>query len=194
MARQRTRHVTLVFGDIDKPHNVSAVLRTAECMGIQDVHFIENRNAYQVNPAIVHGAAKWLTLHRHNQASGTENVDRAFGQLRREGYVIYATALHREALDISAVDLTQKAAVVFGTEIEGISPYVADHADTCIKIPMWGFTESFNLSVSAAIILNTFFTKFTTQWLLTNDERAEVIAAWYQKVVKASDKILARVS
>ena len=148
---KRTRQVTLVFEDIDKPHNVSAVLRTAECIGVQDLHFIKNKNTYTVNKRIVHGAAKWVTMHHHTQASN--NIDACYAALRNKGYKIYATSLHERSSSIDAIDVGEKVAIVFGTEARGISKEAGDKADGFVHIPMHGFTESFNLSVSAAICL-----------------------------------------
>lgn len=188
----RTRQLTLIFEDIDKPHNISAVLRTAECLGVQDVHFIKNRNDYQVNPDITQGAAKWLTLHHHNQYEGERNIDTAFSSLRENGYRIYATSLGENVKCIDEIDSSKRTAIVFGTEAEGISAEVAGKVDGLFQIPMRGFTESFNLSVSAAIILNTLMKNFSVNWLLTEGEKSELKAEWYRKIVREADKILQR--
>jgi tRNA (guanosine-2'-O-)-methyltransferase len=190
--QRRTRHLTLVFEDIDKPHNVSAVLRTAECMGLQDVHFIKNRNDYEVNAAITQGAAKWLSLHHHNTGAGSKNVDLAFEYLRAKGYIIYATSLHQHSIPVHQINTDLPMAIVFGSEAAGISPEVAKRADALIHIPMHGFTESFNLSVSAALIMNTLLEKARPNWYLGEEERNELLASWYRKTVRESDKILAR--
>ena len=189
---QRTRHITLVFEDIDKPHNVSAVLRTAECLGIQDVHFIKNRNEYEINPEITQGATKWLTPHYHDKAEGNENTDHAFKQLRADGYKIYATAVHADSIPITDLDTSEKTAIVFGCEADGITDHVAANADGLVHIPMVGFTESFNLSVSAAIILNTFLKDFSANWSLSEEEQIELRAEWYRKSVREADLILKR--
>lgn len=188
---KRTRHFTLVFEDIDKPHNISAVLRTAECLGIQDLHFIKNRNDYKINPDITQGAAKWLTLHHHNERTGAENIADAFKKLRSTGYKIYATSLRDGAIKIGDIDTNDKTAIVFGTEADGISDQVASSVDGLVQIPMMGFTESFNLSVSAAIILNDFLSGSNGDGLST-EEKEELRAEWYKKIVRESDKILER--
>ena len=189
---KRTRHITLVFEDIDKPHNISAVLRTAECMGIQDLHFIKNHNNYQVNPDITKGAAKWLTLHHHTDGkSGVENIENAYAHLRSDGFKIYATSLDEKSINLENIDVKEKTAIVFGTEGTGISQEAAERADGLIQIPMRGFTESFNLSVSAAIILNTLLRNDFGNWTLTEEERKELTAQWYREIVREADKILA---
>jgi len=187
---QRTRHVTLVFEDIDKPHNVSAVVRTAECMGIQDMHFIKNRNAYSVNPGITQGAAKWVTMH-HYKEKDQNNVAACYTGLRKAGYRILATSLHEQSQSIYEVDPHQKTALVFGTEKEGISREAGIQADGLVHIPMAGFTESFNLSVSAAICLTVFKMKLKKWPGLEDTEKMKIKAEWYRRVVREADLILA---
>ncbi|MEQ8906833.1 RNA methyltransferase [Ekhidna sp.] len=185
---QRTRHVTLVFEDIDKPHNVSAVLRTAECMGIQDLHFIKNKNDYKVNPIISQGAAKWVTLHHHNRAE--DNVSECYQSLRENGYQIYATSLHEKSQSIEDIDPSIKTAIVFGTEADGITQEAGKKADGFVHIPMSGFTESFNLSVSAAICLTVLKSKLNRWPPLTDQEMLVLRSEWYRKIVRESDIIL----
>lgn len=184
----RTRHVTLVFEDIDKPHNVSAVLRTAECMGVQDLHFIKNKNSYSVNPGITQGAAKWVTMHHHNHSDN--NIDACYNHLKSDGYQIYATSLHDISHSIDEIDPKQKTAIVFGTEAEGISEEAGKKADSFVHIPMHGFTESFNLSVSAAICLTVLRSKLKEWPPLEEQEKLVLRSEWYRKIVREADLIL----
>lgn len=187
--QKRTRHVTLAFEDIDKPHNISAVLRTAECMGVQDLHFIKNRNSYNVSQAITQGAAKWVTMHHHKAANS--NIDACYTKLRADGYQIFATSLHETSRSIYDIDMSKKTAIVFGTEADGISEEAGNKADGYVHIPMAGFTESFNLSVSAAICLTTFKQFFMNSWpALPLQEQLEVKAEWYRRIVREADMIL----
>lgn len=185
---KRTRHVTLVFEDIDKPHNVSAVLRTSECLGIQDLHFIKNRNTYTVNRRIVHGAAKWVTMHHYSKQSN--NVDTCFAHLRKNGYKVLATSLDETATSIYDLDPTSKTAIVFGTEANGISNEAGEKADGYVHIPMSGFTESFNLSVSATICLTVLKNRINRWPPISVEEKLELKAEWYRKIVREADKIL----
>ncbi|WP_425391571.1 TrmH family RNA methyltransferase [Ekhidna sp.] len=185
---KRTRHIRLVFEDIDKPHNVSAVLRTAECMGIQDLHFIKNKNSYSVNPGITQGATKWVTLHHHTKA--TNNVDACYDHLRSSGYQIYATSLHETSRSIEDIDPSKKTAIVFGTEADGISEEAGEKADGFVHIPMQGFTESFNLSVSAAICLTVLKAKLKEWPPLDEHEKLVLRSEWYRKIVREADLIL----
>lgn len=186
---KRTRHLTLAFEDIEKPHNISAVIRTAECLGIQDIHFIENKNEYKVNPLITQGAAKWLTFHSHR--NNENNIDHCYKQLRKDGYKIYATSLHETSNSIYDLDATKKTAIVFGTESDGISKEAGEKADGFVHIPMNGFTESFNLSVTAALCINTFRMKLDGQWpLLSELDKMELKSEWYRRTVREADLIL----
>ncbi|MEP5612067.1 MAG: RNA methyltransferase [Cyclobacteriaceae bacterium] len=187
--KNRTRDITLVFEDIDKPHNISAVIRTAECLGVQDIHFIKNKNEYSVNPTITQGSSKWLTFHHYDTESN--NIDTCYATLRSNGYKVYATALHQEAVSIDELKVDQKIAIVFGTESDGISKEAGEKADGLVHIPMFGFTESFNLSVSAALCLNTIRGKLNGAFPgITSKEKIELRAEWYRRIVREADLIL----
>ena len=184
---QRTKNLTIVLEDIFKAHNASAVLRTAECMGIQDVHVVEQRNPYDYNPYVLRGAGKWLSLHKYE---GTDqNMKVCFDRLRSEGYKLIATSPHEYAVDYADLEVTEKTAVIFGTEETGISEYVKENADGFVKIPMMGFTESFNISVSAAIVLEDFNRKMRKNFPceLSAEEKSTLRLEWYKKVVSRID-------
>lgn len=181
---QRTRHLTVVLEDLFKAHNASAVMRTAEAMGIQDIYVVEQRNEYDYNPYVLRGAGKWLTMHRYNETE--QNMKVCFDHLKGKGFQILATSPHEYAKDYRDFEISQKTALVFGAEETGISDYVKEHADGFVKIPMRGFTESFNISVSAAIILEEYNQQLRTRckdYLLTPAEVFALKLEWYQKMV-----------
>lgn len=187
---QRTRHITVVLEDIFQPHNASAVLRTCDCFGIQDVHIIENKNKYEVNPDVALGSSKWLNLFKYN--SGDENTIEAFNSLRKKGYRIVATTPHKNDCLLQDLNLDSKIALVFGTELDGLSDAAIQHADEFVKIPMYGFTESFNISVSAAIILHYLTEKLRNsniKWELSENEKTGIKLNWVRNVVKRSELI-----
>lgn len=187
--KKRTRHLTLAFEDIEKPHNVSAVIRTAECLGIQDIHFIKNKNDYEVNANITQGAAKWLNFHHYR--SKEDNVSKCYDALRKDGYKIYATSLHETSNSIYDLDASEKTAIVFGTESDGISKEAGEKADGFVHVPMNGFTESFNLSVTAALCINTFRMKLNGEWpILSELEQLKLKSEWYRRSVREADLIL----
>ncbi len=183
----RTRHLTIVLEDIFQPHNASAVLRTCDCFGIQDVHIIEQKNRYQVNPDIALGSSKWLTLHTYSDTKST------FDALKSKGYRIVATTPHKNDCMIDELPLDQKTALVFGTELEGISDYALAHADAFVKIPMYGFTESFNISVSAAITLYKLtdrLRKSSIPYQLPKNEITSIMIGWAASTVKLSEPLI----
>lgn len=189
--RNRTRYVTIVLEDIYQPHNASAVLRTCDCFGVQDVHIIENQNIYTVNPDIALGSSKWLNLYSY---SGQENnTPAALQTLRNKGYRIVATTPHKDDVTLQELSLDKgPVALVFGTEMRGITGSALELADEFMKIPMYGFTESFNISVSAALTLfylTEKLRKSNINWQLTEEEMLDIRLQWARQVVKRSDLI-----
>ncbi len=187
---KRTRYITVLLEDIYQPHNASAVLRTCDCFGIQDVNIIENRNIYEVNPDVTLGSDKWLTINKFNKT--TDNTGEAYKTLRQKGYRIVATGPHgNEEVSLNEYDLKKgKFALVFGTEMHGLSNMAVNEADEYLKIPMFGFTESFNISVSAAIILYDLtcrLRKSDISWQLTDHEKLELKLEWLKKSVRKAD-------
>lgn len=186
----RTRYITVVLEDIFQPHNASAVLRSCDCFGVQDVHIIENKNTYKVNEDVALGSSKWLSLIRYNKTN--ENTLEAYQKLRDKGYKIIAACPHERGCLIENLSLDNKIALVFGTELEGLSSQAIHGADGHIKIPMYGFTESFNLSVSVALSLfhlTEKLRKSDIDWKLTNHEMIDVQLNWARNVIKKADVI-----
>lgn len=184
----RTRYITVVLEDIFQPHNASAVIRTCDCFGVQDIHVVEDHHRYVLNPNVTMGSSKWTSLFRYNHEDGTNTRD-CYKKLREQGYVIYATSPHGKGMEIKEVPLDQKIALVFGTEVKGLTTYAVDHADGCLRIPMYGFTESFNISVSAALCLHILIDKLRQSdlsWQLTEQEKAYLRLTWYRKTVRNS--------
>jgi len=191
--RHRTRHLSIILEDIFQPHNASAVLRTCDCFGIQDVHIIENRNRYQVNPDVALGASKWLTLHRYHTDTG--NTKSCIESLRSRGYRIVATTPHENGYTLDQLPVTGKTALMFGTELEGLTQEALKLADAFVKIPMVGFTESLNISVSAAIFIQNLTTRLwnsEVNWHLTADEEEGILLHWLRESVSHSDTIITR--
>jgi len=184
---QRTRYLTVALEDIYQSQNASAVLRTCECFGVQDVHIIENYNPYNINPMVLKGSDKWLSIHRHNQS--TNNTAKVVHRLKSEGYRIIATSLNEKSTLLNEFDIERgKCAIIFGNEHQGVSEGVMEHADECLKIPMYGFTQSLNISVSAGVIISQMIEKIrssTVGWQLTDPEKVVLRAEWLQCSVKS---------
>lgn len=187
---QRTRFITVVLEDIFKPHNASAVLRTCDCFGVQDIHVIEKTNPYKINPYVTRGASQWVDLYKYFEKEGS-SVKTCFKQLRSRGYRIVATTPAKGSISIHDLEPDQKLALVFGNEHEGISQEVKEEADELVHIPMHGFTDSFNISVSASIFLFDLIKKAKKfnhpDFFLSEREKEDIRIKWYRSVVKHSE-------
>ena len=187
---QRTRHFTVVLEDIYQAHNASAVVRTCDIFGVQDIHAIENKYTNKVSRHVAKGSQKWLNIKRYREDG--DNTTACLNHLKKEGYQIIGTTPHNNSCMLQEFDITKKSAFVFGVEAEGISDIVKDNADGFLKIPMVGFTESLNISVAAAIILQDVTTKLresTINWQLTDQEKKVLYFDWVKKTIKNVDKI-----
>lgn len=189
----RTDYLTVVLEDIYQPHNASAVLRTCDCFGVQNVHIIENENQYEVNPQVALGSDKWLNLNYYNNPEGNATLG-TFNALRDKGYRIVATTPHANDINLEDFNLENgKTALVFGTEQRGLSKTALDNADEFLKIPMNGFTESFNISVSAAIILHHLSLKLFNSginWEISSDQKKKILTEWLKRSIKDSERIV----
>ncbi len=188
----RTRNVAVVLEDIYHPQNASAVLRTCDAMGLQEVHIIEEKHVHETSPRVVRGSQKWLTIHHYQSNHPSETC---FNALKDGGYKIYITSLDQDAVPLEEVEMNPKMAFVFGTELSGVSNIAIDMADYKVKISMVGFTDSYNVSVSAALtlqaVLPTFKNNFP-QWGLDENSKELIRLDWYKKIVHRSDLILER--
>ena len=191
--QDRTRHFTVVLEDIYQQHNASAVIRSCDIFGIQDVHVIENKYKSKVSRHIAKGSQKWLSF--HNYKEDTNNTLECLNTLKSKGYQIIATTPHNDSCVLHDFDITKKSAFVFGVEKAGVSDDVMKNADGFLKIPMVGFTESLNISVAAAIILENLTFKLrnsSVDWKLTNEEQKILYASWIEKTIKNVDEIKER--
>jgi tRNA (guanosine-2'-O-)-methyltransferase len=187
---ERTRYLTIVLEDVYQPHNASAVLRSCECFGIQDVHIVEDRNTYSVNRDVVLGAADWLDLIRHRAREG-KGVRACCDELRAAGYrLVAASPGEGSAVALDDVSVETPLAVLFGTEEEGLSAAAREEVAEHIRIPMFGFTGSFNVSVSAALVLRELTRRIRSSpvaWRLSEEEKQSLRLKWYRRMVKGSD-------
>jgi len=187
----RTRYLTLALEDIYQPHNASAVLRSCDCFGVQDVHIIENRNKYEVNPDVALGSSKWLTLLKYNGSE--DNTKTCLNKLKERGYRLVATTPHKDGFIPETLPFGQKTALIFGTELEGLTPTALGMADSFIKIPMVGFTESLNISVSAAIFIQTLTNRLRSSdiaWQLSDTEKDTILLEWMKQSINKSEIII----
>ena len=187
--QQRTKHFTVATEDVYQLHNTSAVIRSCDVFGIQEVNIIEERNSKRIDREIAMGAQKWVDLNRFH------SVKECIKDLKQKGYQIVATTPHENDCLLHEFDVSKKACFFFGRETEGLSQEVLDEADCYLKIPMSGFTESLNISVSAAIILQHVTTKLKQtdiKWQLSKEEQLDLRLQWIKKTLKSSDDIVKR--
>ncbi|MGC1205102.1 MAG: RNA methyltransferase [Flavobacteriaceae bacterium] len=187
--QQRTKHFTVATEDVYQLHNTSAVIRSCDVFGIQEVSIVEERNSKRIDREIAMGAQKWVDLNRYQTVKG------CIDDLKQKGYQIVATTPHTNDTLLHEFDVTKKSCFFFGRETEGVSKEVLNAADCYLKIPMVGFTESLNISVSAAIILQHVTTKLkqtNINWELTEEEKLEKRLDWVKKTIKSYDDIVER--
>ena len=185
----RTNHFTVAMEDVFQMHNTSAVVRTCEVFGVQQAHSIEGRYGKRLDAKIAMGAQKWVDVYRYTDTQSCIDA------LRAKGYQIVATTPHKDAYYLNDFDISKKSAFFFGTDKEGLSEQVLTQADTYLKIPMVGFTESLNISVAVAIVLQQLTDKLRRSevaWQLTDEERLTTLIDWTKKSVRNVKDVLKR--
>ena len=188
---QRTRHITVVAEDFHDPHNASALLRSCDAMGIQDVHVVENYNTFKARVGAASGATKWVTRHQYSDPEAA-NTLACCEKLRSHGYLIVATSPHLNAVPPAAMPLDQKLAIIFGSERDGVSQQAIAAADYQLKIPMVGFVESLNVSVSAAVCLYTMTQRLRSleiAWQLSDREKQALRLDWIRQSIQNGEAL-----
>lgn len=194
VVKNRTNYITVCLENIFHGLNASAIIRSCEAFGIQNIHVIEERCHFKPNIEIAKGADKWLDIHRHNENDASEHLIK---KLKSEGYRIVATSPHIEGVTADNYDLSKgKIALFLGTEKQGISKTVMENADDYIRVDMHGFVESLNVSVCGAIILSSLTTQLRRRediaWQLTDAEQLVMLNRWMKLSVRDSENILNR--
>ena len=187
--QNRTKHFTVVVEDVFQMHNASAVMRSCEVFGIQELNVIEERYGKSIDKEIAMGAQKWVDINKF------DNVSNCVETLKNKGYQIIATTPHENDCLLDDFDISKPSALFFGTERDGLSQEVLQKADGFLKIPMAGFTESLNISVSAAIIIQNLTNRLRQSeidWHLTEEEILEKRLAWARSSIKDIKRIEAR--
>ena len=190
IAAERTDYINVVIENLYKEHNASAVLRTCDCYGIKKLHVIENENQYKVNRDIALGAGKWVDVETHTL--GNPPALECIKTLKKRGYKIIATTPHTEEFDIYNLPIEKPMAFFFGTEFSGLSDEVLEQCDMRVKVPMYGFTESFNISVSAAILLSALRKRLNDSnfiWKLSEEDQITLKTEWCIKNLSRGKEI-----
>ena len=187
--QHRTKHITIAIEDVYQMHNTSAIIRSCDVFGVQEVHVVEDRFAKRLDKNIAMGAEKWVDVYRYQSTAD------CIANLKQQGYQIIATTPHNNSTLLPEFYPDQKSAIFFGTEKEGLSDVVMHQADGFLKIPMVGFSESLNVSVAAAIIIQGLAHKVRaseTNWQLTDVEILEKRMDWTQKSIQHVKGIIKR--
>lgn len=183
---RRTNHITVVLEDIFDPHNASAVLRSCEAMGIQTVHIIQERHKFQVKEGVAMGTGKWLDLKQYTDTAA------CFSALRGLGYRICAASPPGPgSISLTDYKASQKTAIVLGSEKDGLSEFARTKSDLLLTIPMRGFAESFNLSVSAAILVYALRESFPCP-ALSEQELQEIEQQWITASLRNPGELIQR--
>jgi tRNA (guanosine-2'-O-)-methyltransferase len=173
--------LTLVIENIHDPHNVSAILRTCDAVGINKIHLVYTIEKFpKLGRKSSGSAVKWIEKEKHT------NIASCFDHLREEGYQILASTLSPDAISLYEIDFTKKTAIVLGNEHRGISKEASEFADKRFIIPMKGMVQSLNVSVAAAIILYEAFRQrfskgFYEKSSLSEEEFNQMIEKWSKK-------------
>lgn len=194
---KRTYFLTVVAEDVFQMHNTSAVLRSCDAFGIQRFYAVEDRFESRLDKNIAMGAEKWVDVTRY------PSVKECLIAVKEAGYLLVATspevpsqfAGKKPLYSLDDFPLNQPTALLFGTEREGLSPEMLEEADQYLQIPMHGFTESFNISVAAALILQHLSNKMRKSdlpWPLTEEEKNQLRWAWTKKSIKDVEAIIGR--
>lgn len=186
IAAERTRYLTVAVENLYQEHNASAVMRSCDCFGIQDLHVIEKTNKFSVNREIAMGAGQWVDHHAYTDE--LYPTSKCINHLKEQGYVIAATTPHTNDVTIHEMPIDKPVALLFGTEQTGLSEAALNMSDIFVKIPMVGFTESFNISVSAALCMHTLRSRLESQddfeWKISEEEQIELKIQWCKNIIK----------
>ncbi len=189
---QRTRHITIALENIFHPQNASAVIRSAEAFGMQQIHVVENLATFRPNDHIVRGSDKWIEITRYPEETTSREV---ITTLRNQGYKIVAVTPHEVDYTPQTLDISQPLALFMGTEKQGISNDLREMADCFVKVPMYGFMESLNVSVCAAIVMQTLSERLRDSdiaWQLPEEEQLTLLHRWMKQSLKDPENILKR--
>jgi tRNA (guanosine-2'-O-)-methyltransferase len=185
----RLASVITVVEDTYDPHNAAATIRTTEALGLCELHVIEPGARFSAAGGVTRGAHCWLDLHRWPRAED------AVGALRARGFRVFAT-LPGAPHTIEDVDVTQPIAVAFGNEHAGLSDAAVAACDGALGVPMFGFTESFNLSVTVALAMSRIAARrrsaIGAPGDLSDERRRELRARWFALKIRGAPGILER--
>ena len=189
---KRTKGICVLLEDIYQGHNISAVLRTCDTLGIQNIYIIQDSNKITLSKGISLGSEKWVTMEiKTKNLSKKEYIK----SLKKLGFKIIATVppSKNKSISLEKFKIKKKMIVAFGNEEKGLSKDILEESDSLISISMDGFNESYNISVSCAIVMNQLISeakKSNKLTYLSNNERKKLRFDWYLKSLKNSSKVI----
>jgi tRNA (guanosine-2'-O-)-methyltransferase len=192
----RTRYLTLVLEDIEESKDASAVIRTCDCFGIQEINIVENNSRYRINPDVTMGSSKWIDINQFKSPKlpekPTDNTSICLDFLKTKNYKIIAMTPNPAAISLEELPVDHKIALMFGSEEKGLSEMALKKADFRVRIPSYGFSESYTISVSAAISINFLMAKILNSGIpifLTETELIDLKLKWIKKVIKKAEML-----
>ncbi len=190
---KRSDYITFAFEQFYHEHNIHAAMRSIEGFGFQTVHIIDNSKKNEIDLTITKGADYWLTVHRYayDQASPVRNTQDCFAALKQAGYLVVGAA-PESGVAISDLPIDQKIALVFGNERIGLSAYAREQLDATVTIPMYGFTESFNVSAAVTVAAYEMRKKLEESGIdagLTQEHKDALEMEWLMRLVRGSEYI-----
>lgn len=183
----RFSRVRAVAENLHHRHNMSALLRSCEALGVQHVHAVEKYESFSLSRKVTMGSHKWLTLHRYQDFAACAD------ELKSQGFSIFAAMLSDRAMPVGEIPVDRPVALVFGNELMGVSPEALSRCDGEFVIPMSGFVQSFNVSVAAAVSLYDVTTRMSAahpgECFLTPEEKASLLSEWLPKSAPFAKRI-----
>lgn len=186
---RRTDRFALVLDSVHDPHNISAVLRSCDAFGLQDVHVVTQNAPFKINREVSMGCDRWLSVHKWHTYADCR------AELKKRRFRIFVADMDEHAVPIYDLPLDRPLAIVLGNEHSGVGREARERCDGTVKIPMHGFVESLNVSVAAAIIISTtvFRLRSSPHFKgLPVRRKEELWDAWLRRQVRAADRILAQ--
>lgn len=186
LAKNRSQFIVPVIEDIYQFRNAGAIIRSMEAFAFQKLIALEKNNKFIPEGAVARGADKWITI--QFMKSGRESLL----EIKKAGYQLVAVSPEKQAVNLSDFEITKPLALIFGTEFEGVTQETLEIADECIKIPMYGFTESLNVSVAAGISFYEMRKKLENsnlEWKMTEEEMLDLKIKWAKASVSSGEEI-----
>lgn len=186
VARTRTDYITLVLQDVSSEHNICACLRSAEAFGIQSIHIVNENKNYKMS-TVAKGSSSWLTINNH------KTIESAASFLKREGYTLCAAVPKQNSVLLDDIKIDKPIALVFGNEHSGLSEEWEKEIDLYFTIPMFGFVESLNISVSAAVSMQNITSRCRKDlpqdsFFLSEEKKKNLLNQWALKKIPHAEK------